>query len=177
LSAFCKAHPPAVIDEGDFEPDGSWYSMIAVRDNLYAVNPNGGNVERITPDGQISRVIDISATFGHVVPTALAYHGNFYIGNLFLFPSQPDNAHVYKFNLGAQIKIWRADLSSVLGVVFDNRDRMYVLETTTGANGPVPLTGDVVRLNPKRHKAGDRRPTVFPNRDHHRARWQSLCFQ
>jgi hypothetical protein len=148
LSAFYMAHPTAVIDEADFEPDGSWYSMIAVRGNLYAVNPNGGNVERISPDGEISRVIDISATFGHVVPTALAYHGNFYIGNLFLFPSQPGNAHIYKFNFGRQIKIWRAGLSSVLGVVFDHRDRMYVLETTTGANGPVPLTGDVVRLDP-----------------------------
>ena len=34
-------------------------------------------------------------------------------------------------------------------MVFDNRGRMYVLETTTGANGPVPLTGDVVRLDPE----------------------------
>jgi len=72
--------------------------MLTVRGNLYAVNPNGGNVERITPEGAINRVIDISATQGHVVPMALAYHGYFFIGNLFLFPSQPGNAHVYRFN-------------------------------------------------------------------------------
>src|SRR5215472_230223 len=77
LSAFYAAHSTAVIDKADFEPDGSWYSMLTVRGSLYAVNPNGGNVERITPEGAISRVVDISATQGHVVPTALAYHGNF----------------------------------------------------------------------------------------------------
>jgi hypothetical protein len=148
LSAFYKAHPTAVIDPEDFEPDGSWYSMIAVRGNLYAVNPNGGNVERITPEGAISRVVDISATQGHAVPTALAYHGNFFIGNLFLFPSQPGNAHVYKFTPIGEVKVWRSGLTSVLGLVVDKRDRMYVLETSTAPNGPVPFTGDIVRIDP-----------------------------
>src|SRR5206468_2030414 len=36
--------------------------------------------------GAISRVIDISASQGHVVPTAIAYHGNFFVGNLLAGP-------------------------------------------------------------------------------------------
>jgi hypothetical protein len=39
LSAFQKAHLVANPDLEDFEPDGTWYSMVAVRGNLYAVEP------------------------------------------------------------------------------------------------------------------------------------------
>jgi hypothetical protein len=85
LSAFVMANPVAHPNAGDFEPDGTWYSMIAVGGNLYAVEPNHGELDRITPSGQISRVTDISASQGHIVPTAVAYHGNFYVGNLNTF--------------------------------------------------------------------------------------------
>ncbi|MBS0473922.1 MAG: ScyD/ScyE family protein, partial [Proteobacteria bacterium] len=79
LSAYQQAHPTQVIEPDDFEPDGTWYSMVAVRGSLYAVEPNHGEIDRITTSGAISRVIDVSAYAGHVVPTALAYHGNFYV--------------------------------------------------------------------------------------------------
>jgi hypothetical protein len=34
-----------------------------------------GELDRVTPDGSIRRVIDISSVVGHVVPTALALVG------------------------------------------------------------------------------------------------------
>src|SRR5262245_10592777 len=40
LSRFLKPHPVAHPTPGDFEPDGTWYSMVAVRDDLYAAEPN-----------------------------------------------------------------------------------------------------------------------------------------
>src|SRR5215471_412875 len=40
LSAFVMAFPVAHPEPDDFEPDGTWYSMIAVGSNLYAVEPN-----------------------------------------------------------------------------------------------------------------------------------------
>jgi hypothetical protein len=71
LSAFQMAFPVAHPEPDDFEPDGTWYSLIAARDDrddrddrdyrdagnhvsLYAVEPNHGELDRITPDGQIS---------------------------------------------------------------------------------------------------------------------------
>jgi hypothetical protein len=72
LSAFLAANPVAFPEPDDFEPDGTWYSMISIDGALYATEPNHGELDRITPDGSISRVIDISASVGHVVPTALA---------------------------------------------------------------------------------------------------------
>ena len=76
----------------DFEPDGTWYSMTNVGGTLYAIEQNHGELDKVTTDGQISRVVDISASQGHIVPTAIAYHdGNFYVGNLSTFPIVGDS--------------------------------------------------------------------------------------
>lgn len=67
LGAYQQAHPVANPTDpitGDFEPDGTWYSMIALRGDLYAVEPNHGEMDKITRDGKIKRVIDISASQG-----------------------------------------------------------------------------------------------------------------
>src|SRR5206468_5194177 len=96
LSAFQMSNPTAVVNPGDFEPDGTWYSMIAVRGALYAVEPNHGELDRITTSGEISRVVDISASQGHIVPTAMAFHGNFYVGNLNTFPVVPGSSKILK---------------------------------------------------------------------------------
>jgi hypothetical protein len=86
LSAFQQANPVAHREIDDFEPDGTWYSLMELRGNFYAVEPNHGELDEISPSGAIHRIIDISASEGHIVPTALAYYGNFYVGNLDLFP-------------------------------------------------------------------------------------------
>jgi hypothetical protein len=39
LSAFQQANPVQNPEPDDFEPDGTWYSMVAVRGDLYAVEP------------------------------------------------------------------------------------------------------------------------------------------
>jgi len=148
LSAFLMSHPVANPEPDDFEPDGTWYSMVAVRGDLYAVEPNHGEIDRITTDGQISRVIDISASQGHVVPTALAYHGNFFVANLHTFPIVPNSSNVWKITPSGNIKLWRSGVTAVLGLVFDARDRMYVLEMSTAPGDPTPFTGDIVRIDP-----------------------------
>jgi hypothetical protein len=149
LSAFQKANPVAHPEPDDFEPDGTWYSMVAVRGALYAVEPNHGEIDKITPDGQISRVIDISASQGHVVPTALAYHGNFYVGNLGTFPVRPGTENIHKVTPSGQIKVASSGLTTVVGVAFDHDGTMYALETDTVAGFPGPDalgSGKVVRI-------------------------------
>jgi len=154
LSAFQQANPVANPTDpitGDFEPDGTWYSMIAVRGALYAVEPNHGELDQITPDGKVTRVVDISASQGHVVPTVIAYHGNFYVSNLGQFdPDQLNTQSVYKITPSGQLKVVATGLSKVLGLAFDGRDRMYVLETSysTSNPGPQPFTGRLIRIAP-----------------------------
>ena len=146
LSAYQRAHPVQHPEEDDFEPDGTWYSMIAVRGDLYAVEPNHGEIVKVTTGGKISRVIDVSASQGHVVPSAIAYHGNFYIGNLGPFPQDAGYSRIWKVAPSGQIKLDTAGFNMVLGLAFDRRDRMYVLEASA-APAPTPGTGRVVRVS------------------------------
>jgi hypothetical protein len=150
LSAFQQANPVENPEPDDFEPDGTWYSMVEVRGDLYAVEPNHGELDKITPEGQITRVVDISASQGHIVPTSVAYHGNFYVGNLNTFPIEEGSSKIYKITPSGQIQIVAEGLTTVLGVAFDAQGRMYALENTTGNLFPTPGTGRVLRV----HRSG-----------------------
>jgi hypothetical protein len=166
LSAFQASHPVANPDEEDFEPDGTWFSMIAVGGALYPMDSNHGELDRVTPDGTISRVIDISASVGHVVPTALAqgpergHHGDLrsrgawdwgrpslFIGNLGVFdPSDgAGDEHVYELTRGGTLEIRASGLEKVLGLAFRG-STLYALEMSTTGGGPTPGTGAIVRV-------------------------------
>jgi hypothetical protein len=147
LSAFQQSNPVEHPEPDDFEPDCTWYSMVAVRGDLYAVEPNHGEVDRITPGGQITRVIDISASQGHIVPTAIAYDGNFYVGNLNTFPIIEGSSKILKTTPSGQVKVWAEGFTTVVGIAFDNQQRLYILENTTGNPFPTPFTGKVLRVN------------------------------
>jgi hypothetical protein len=148
LSAFQQANPVAHPDPEDFEPDGTWYSMVAVRGALYAIEPNHGELDMITTDGQIQRIADISAVEGHIVSTAVAYHGNFYVGNLNTFPIHAGSSKVLKITPSGEITTVATGFTTILGLAFDHQERMYVLENSTCNNcGPTPGTGDIVRVD------------------------------
>jgi hypothetical protein len=148
LSSYQRANPVAFPEEDDFEPDGSWYSLIAVHGDLYAVEPNHGEIVRVTTNGNVSRLIDVSASQGHVVPTAIAHHGVFYIGNLGEFPQAAGSSNVWKVTPGGSIKLDTSGFNMVLGLAFDHHDRMYVLEASAPpAPGP-DATGRIVRVSP-----------------------------
>ena len=148
LSHYYQTNPTAHEEEEDFEPDGTPYSMIAVRGDLYVVEPNHGSLDRVSLDGSISRVADISATMGHIVPTTVSYHGDFFVGNLNTFPVVPGSAQILKVTPSGQMNTWVAGLSTVLGSVWDDRGRLYVLESTTVAGNPTPGTGRIRRVDP-----------------------------
>jgi hypothetical protein len=147
LSAFLAAHPVAHPEADDFEPDGTWYSMIAAKGALYAVEPNHGEIDRITPTGSISRLVDVSASQGHVVPTALARHGVFYVGNLGTFgpDDRANDEHVYKVRPNGRVSVRAGGLEQVLGLAFRG-GKLYALESSTTGGGPTPGTGAIVRL-------------------------------
>jgi sugar lactone lactonase YvrE len=96
-------------------------------------------------------VVDVSASQGHIVPTAVAYHGNFYLGNLHTFPIEPGSSNIFKVTPSGQIQIRENGLTTILGLVFDNQDRMYVLEMSTEPDGngnPTPGNGKIVMIQP-----------------------------
>jgi hypothetical protein len=148
LSAWIKANPAAKPDAEDFEPDGDFYSMTQANGALYVVESNGGQLIKVTTDGQISRVVDFSATMGHIVPTVVMYaNGNFYVSNLDTFPVT-GNSKIWKVTPAGDVSVVASGLSAVLGLAMDGQGRMYALETSTvKGQGPVPGSGMVVRVN------------------------------
>jgi hypothetical protein len=151
LSAFQKAHPVANPEPADFEPDGTWYSMTAIGGLLFAMEPNHGELDLIAPFGLVHRVSDISASEGHIVPTSVAFHnGYFYFGNLDHFPIVPGSSKVYRLNpFTGRITVFASGFTTIQGITFDDRGRLYVLESMTAAGLPGPDqlgTGTVVRV-------------------------------
>lgn len=155
LSHYIQTHPVKHPNAGDFEPDGTWYSMVARGNSLYAVEPNHGELDRIklfgdrddTGDSIISRVIDISASQGHAVPTASTfYKGNFYV-TTFTGAYLPGVANVYKITPWGQISVVVSGLPEIiLGITFDSQGRMYLLEPFPTGVSPIGH-GVVVRTN------------------------------
>jgi len=146
LSAFIHLHPTKVIEPDDFEPDGTWYTLIAADGVLYATEPNHGEVDAITPSGVVTRLIDISETQGHIVPTAIArVKDGFIVGNLNTFPIVPGTAARYNINtIGGVTKV-TTGLTTVVAVVVKGSDT-YFLELNDAGGFPGPGNGKVVRM-------------------------------
>jgi glucose/arabinose dehydrogenase len=148
LSIYQENHPVKNPFLPDFEPDGTWYSMISVCGSLFAVEPNHGELDEINPaNGRIRRIADISATQGHIVPTALTYDGDFYVGNLGTFPIVDGSSKILKITPSGHVTTFATGFTTVVGLIFDDQHRLYVLENTTGNPFPTPNTGKVVRIN------------------------------
>lgn len=99
-----------------------------------------GELVKVTTSGEISRVIDISASRGHVVPTVIAKNnGNFFVGTLI-------GSNIYRITPDGQIKIFLPQFTDVLGITFDTQNRLYVLDNATA--GPGPGAGEIVRMTP-----------------------------
>ena len=154
-SEYLMANPVAHPDPDDFEPDGTPYSMTSVNGDLFITQPNQQEIDRIDPkSGNIQRVVDISILHSGlggnwIGPTSMVYHkGNFYFGTLTPFPLVQGAAKVYKLSPDGKYSVYASNFTAILGLAFDNHDRLYVLENTVGAPGPTPGLGDVVRQNP-----------------------------
>ena len=149
LSDYVKSHPVANPEEEDFEPDGDFYSMTSWGNSLYAIEANHGELVKISTGGTVTRIVDVSATYGHIVPTVhVFYGGNFYIGNLSTFPAANGVSSIYKVTPGGNISVYATGFNMILGIAVDKLGGLYVLETTTNNPFPTPGTGDIVRIDP-----------------------------
>jgi hypothetical protein len=153
-SQYLMNNPVANPDPGDFEPDGTPYSMTSVGEDLYITQPNQQEIDRISPvSGKIERVVDISILHsglhgGWIGPTSMVYHkGNFYFGTLTPFPVVQGAANVYKLSADGTYSIVASGFTAILGIAFDNHDRLYVLENTVGASELTPGLGEVERVD------------------------------
>jgi hypothetical protein len=149
LSAYQAANPVAQPFAGDYEPDGTWFSMIQSGDGLVAVEPNHGELARVNPrNGFVRRVVDVSASQGHIVPTAIAERkGAYYVGNLGGFPVVPGTQRILRVSRSGEISVVATGFTTILGLAFDHGGRLFVLESTPAPGFPTPMTGRIVRVD------------------------------
>ena len=167
ISSFLHANPVAYPNQSDFEPDGSMFGMIAVHDDLYAIEPNAGEMLKIDPkSGGITRQIDVSASQGHAVPTVVAYKdGKFLMGNLNLFPIEPHTSRVMTLSKSHEdegdspapglsvpgpyfVTSSKAGFATITGLVLGPDGLVYVLQMAPGTPSefPMPGYGKVTRI-------------------------------
>src|SRR5262249_24860267 len=119
-------------------------------------------VARITRDGQVTRVADLSPFLwsspedywqgptGIAYQTGTAYPGSFAVGSLGTFPVRPGTQRLYRLTPSGSPQVAPSGLTAVLGLAYDTRGRLYALETDTvnGFPGPEAAgSGQVVRVN------------------------------
>jgi hypothetical protein len=157
LSAWLLANPGAKGLEQprnpDYEPDGTWYSMTFDQGRLHAVEPNHGLLVSVHPtDGRVTLVSDLFSTFGDHTYTALAAdQGDLYVGTLgrIVFgPGGPDlaasfEAGIYRVSRNGSATQVADGLHAILGLAFDERHRLYALQSPIF----VPGTGSLVRVD------------------------------
>ena len=151
LGAYRATTTVANPDPSDDEYDGTWYSMVEVDGELYTVEPNHGDLIRVTLDGRVSRIVDISASQGHIVPTAIAYRSDvdaFFVGNLGRLPAAPGSAKVLRIGRDGSVAEWATGMMTIMGLAFDPLGALYVLENTVCDEPcrPRPDAGRIVRL-------------------------------
>ena len=177
MSQALLTFPAKYTSPDDYEPDGTWYGMISYQGSLYTVEPNHGQVFSVTPRGQVQQVIDISASQGHIVPTSLVFtEGVLYVGNLNLFPIDPQWAKVMTIannvyvpnplpgfgNLFGGFGQWnvvssKAGFTTIVSMKIGPDGLLYVLELSDfAAKGPTPGMGKVVRVK----RSGDLQDVV-----------------
>jgi len=163
VGAFLKTHPAKYESSDDFEPDGTLYSAIAVDGKIFTVEPNHGQVLSVSKGGAIKEELDISAPEGHIVPTSIAQrHGRLYVGNLNLFPIDPQWARVLTLSRdgfdddavpgfdndgrGFHVVSSKAGFTTVVAVDFGPDGLLYALELSDAPGLPAPGNGKVVRV-------------------------------
>jgi hypothetical protein len=140
--------------------------MVEYHSRLYAVEPNHGQVISIGGPNDIYTALDVSASQGHIVPTAIAERdGDFLLGNLNQFPIEPNYARILTlsrsecsraFIPGLQdeggprslhVVASKAGFTTVVGAEFGPDGLLYVLELSDFADThPDPGNGKVVRI-------------------------------
>jgi hypothetical protein len=91
---------------------GLW-NLVAADGKLYTTEPNHGEIDEICLDGSVHRLVDISATHGHIAPTALVFQENLYFGNLHLFPINVEAAKVFEIRGERRIRVAVPLLASI----------------------------------------------------------------
>jgi sugar lactone lactonase YvrE len=141
---------PTVFTPDDYNPLGEPFRMLADQDAglLWVLEANRGEVLTVTPEGTITRVVDMSR--GHPVLTgfALAPGGGVYVSNLTPFPHGDGTAVAWHVSPDGTVSLVWAGLTAATGLAVGPDGSLYAAEMATGNDTPAgmqPATGRILR--------------------------------
>jgi plastocyanin len=148
LDAWMPAHPVSVVP-GDLDPNGEPYSLSADGSSLVLSESNSGQLLRVSPDGTIARIVDLSDP--HRVPTGVVMDkdGNFYVGTLGVTPYPDGSSLVFKVTPDGKTETVWTGLTMITDLAIGPDGALYALQMSTGNSGDPPFyqrnTGKIVR--------------------------------
>ena len=148
LSSWLGDLPPKTL-AADYNSDGSLFDMEAGADALWISEAVGGRLLKVTPDGAITLVADLSE--GHRVPTgvAMAPDGGAYVGFETAAPWLDGSSLVVHVAADGTVSDAWTGLTAVTDVVLGPDGVLYAAEMATGNTSDEPYihpgTGRVVR--------------------------------
>ena len=154
IGAFNIANPVQDVTSGrqlDIEPGGNPYRMTVRGGAFYVVDGNQNQVMKITTDGTVSRLAELS---GHPVSTGITYDpdgGPFYVAELGMFPFPPEQGKVVSVGaMTGDVHDVASGYSALTDVGIGPGGQLYALQfADQGAPGGPPLapfTGKVLKL-------------------------------
>lgn len=140
---------PTKQTPSDQDPGGEPYAMVSDGEALWIAESNRGQILRVTPQGAITRIVDLSDP--HLVPTGLklAPDGGVYVGYLTAAPFAAGSSKVSKITADGQVTDVWTGLNSLTDVAISPDGTLYALELSTQNSSEPPFyrsnTGRVVR--------------------------------
>src|SRR5690606_4768760 len=140
LSEWVRDNPVESLPD-DFDPDAAGYSIVGdpAEGVLWVSDPNSGQILTVTPEGEITRVADLSGN--HVVPTRLELNpdGGVYVGTLAAAPFEDGEASVLAVARDGDVtEVWTG-LTAVADVAVGDDGTLYALELSTGNTDEPPF--------------------------------------
>jgi plastocyanin len=148
LDAWVPAHPVSNVP-GDLDPNGEPFSLIADGSSLILSESNSGQLLRVSPDGTMTRIVDLSDP--HRVPTGVVMDkdGNYYVGTLGVTPYPDGSAVVLRVTPDGKTETVWTGLTMVTDLAIGPDGALYALEMSTGNSAEPPFyqrnTGKIVR--------------------------------
>jgi plastocyanin len=148
ITSWLPENPPAFVPP-DYGSDGSLFDLEAAGDALLLSEAVGGQLIRVTPEGEITLVADLSE--GHLVPTGIAVDadGNAYVGHETAAPYGDGASKVVMVTPDGTVSDVWTGLTVVTDVAIGPDGSLYAAEMATGfAEGVAdmpPDSGRVVR--------------------------------
>jgi hypothetical protein len=148
ITTWLPDHPPATVP-WDYNADGSLFDLEATVDALLLSEAVGGQLIKVTPEGEISLVADLSE--GHPVPTGLAIDadGNAFVAYQTAVPFVDGSTKVVKVTPDGTVSDAWTGLTRLSDIEFGPDGMLYAAELSTGNTDTAPYahpnTGRIVR--------------------------------